>query len=106
MSAQRKPEKGDVIFEVQYCPKAHGDKIRAEDETDWPGDHMRAQSFTDFRKAEAFAIERAADDWFGCASVRRNECENPKYDWWDQTGFWEVMPESKPGDLDLENPDQ
>lgn len=94
---------GDVIFVVQYCPSEYGDSIHAAGE--WPGDAMKEAQTKDFRKAEAFAINHAADDYFGCTSIQRMECENPKYGWWEQTGFWEVTPETQPGQLNQDNPD-
>lgn len=86
-------------------PAALGNKIKAEDDGAWPGDYMKELHFTDFRDAEKFAIDMAKDDYFGCTSVHRAECEHGKYDWWDNTGNWEVLPETKPGELDPENPD-
>lgn len=99
-----RPKTGDVRYEVAYCPTARGEAIRASDETDWPGDHLLCMTFTDFRAAERFAVEKAQDDWFGVTQLRRYVCENPKYDWWDETGVWEVEPDSKPGELDPEKP--
>ena len=103
MSAAVRYSEGDETFDVEYCPAEYGDKLHAKGE--WPGDHMKVLTFTDFRAAERFAIDMAQDDYFGCASIRREVLESAKYDWWGQTGFWEVLPETKPGDLDPETPD-
>jgi hypothetical protein len=103
MNALRTATTGEIRYEVSYCPKKHGDAIRADDETAWPGDYCLCMNFTDFRAAEKFAIEKAQDDWFGMTQLRRFVCENPKYDWWDQTGIWEIEPDCEPGST---NPDK
>ena len=102
--AAHKWSEGDVTFDVHYCPAGDAEKMRAEDPNVWPGDYMREKVFTDFQHAEAFAIQCAANDWFGCSSISREVCEDPKYDWWEHTGAWEVMPDMKPGDLDPNEP--
>lgn len=99
-----KAKKGDIRYEVAYCPKEHGQIIRAEDETAWPGDYCLHKNFTDFRDAEKFAIEKAQDDWFGMTQLRRLVCENPKYDWWDETGIWEIENDAQAGDADPDKP--
>lgn len=100
MSAARTPMAGDVRFEVSYCPTAHAEKIRSEDETAWPGDYCLHATFSDFRAAAAFAAIKSKDDWFGMTQVRRFVCKNPKYDWWEETGVWEIEPDHQPGDID------
>lgn len=105
MSAQRRWEEGDVTYDVHYCPTDHGTQIRDDDPDAWPGDDMKVRVFTDFKAAARFACAAAKDDWFGCVSIHREECENPKYDWWIYTGSWEVMPDTKPTDLNADKPD-
>lgn len=105
MDARRGWKRGDITFDVHYCPSEHGDKIKAEDPDAWPGDDMKVRVFTDFKSAAEFACDAAQDDWFGCVSIHREVCENPKYDWWGHEGSWEVVKETKPTDLDPETPD-
>lgn len=94
---------GDIKYFVEFCPAEYGQALH--DDGEWPGDHMKNGVTLDFRVAERAAIKAAKNDYFGCASITRYQCENPKYDWWEQTGFWEVMPDASEGDLDPDHPD-
>lgn len=104
MAAIRTASKGDTRFEVSFCPTDHAENVRADDETAWPGDYCLSVTFTNFRAAEKFAAEKATDDWFGMTQVRRLVCENPKYDWWDETGIWEIERGHEPGAADPDAP--
>lgn len=99
-----KYQKGDVTFDVRYCPASDAEKLLAEDPEAWPGDYFRIRTFVDFKVAAEFACKAAASDFFGCASIHREVCENPRYDWWENTGSWYVDSDTKPGDLHEADP--
>lgn len=96
---------GDIRFQVEFMPISMAEKIRAEDETDWPGDHMQTETVADFSIAAKLALLRAQGDYFGASVIREMHCTDGKHDWWDQEAYWEVTPEMHVDDIDPKRPD-
>lgn len=105
MQAAHRWQEGDTTFDVEYCPGDAAAKLKEEDPDAWPGDYcMKTRVFSDFASAAHFACDAAPTDFFGVVTISKEVCENPKYDWWETAGIWDVEADTKPSELDAETP--